>query len=118
MDHSIGRVGGETVAIDVVHLPARSRFEAHTGGRHGATLEYRISGPAAVLTHTQLVRGEDVACRTSVIDAALDVLVRSGYYAVALCPHVRRFLATHPDRHVRVDTRFLDPVTLPEAQAC
>lgn len=118
MDRSIDRVDVETVPIHVVHVPGRSCFEAHAGGRHGATLEYRISGPAAVLTDTRLVRGADPACRTSVIDAALDVLVRSGYYAVALCPYVRRFLSTHPDRHVRVDTRFLDPVAAPEAQAC
>ena len=101
--------------VQISHTPVRSRFEAHVQGRHVATLEYRLSGAAAVLTHTHLGRGEDVASRTSLVHAAPEALVRSGYYAVALCPHVRAFLSAHPDRHVRVDTRFLDPVT---PQAC
>lgn len=98
----------ETLAV--VHVPGRGTFEAHAGGRRVASLEYRISGPAAVLTDTRLVEGEDRAVRSALIDGALEALVRSGYYAVALCPHVRAFLHERPERHGEVDVRFLDPV--------
>lgn len=96
--------------LAVVHLHGRSRFEARRGDRRVATLDYRISGAAAVLTDTRVTAGEDRAGTSSLIGAALDALARSGFYAVALCPHVRAFLREHPERHGKVDVRFLDPV--------
>lgn len=85
--------------VDVRDAPGRRRYEAWIGDEIAGFAEYETSGRLVVFTHTEVEQrfsGRGVG--SALVRGALDD-VRSGgtHRVVALCPFVRRWIASHED---------------------
>ena len=88
------------IAIDdlnVEHNIEARRFEIHYGDEM-ARLEYRLSGPAIVYTHTVVplvLEGHGIAGRLA--KEALDYARDRDLSVVPLCPYVADYIEKHPE---------------------
>jgi hypothetical protein len=88
---------------EVVHDPARSRYELHLDGEVIGVADYVVRGDVALMVHTEVrpdQRGKDYA--EMLVRGALDDLRRAGLSIEPRCWYVADFVDSHPE--------YADPV--------
>ena len=86
------------MSLVVADAPERARFEAELDGTLAGILNYVVKHGRIALIHTEVLpafEGKGVAA--AITRFALDEARRRGLKVIAICPYVRRYLATHPD---------------------
>ena len=86
------------LAVEVVDVPERSRYEARVAGALAGAAEYQLSQRLVVFTHTVVdpqYEGQGVGGR--LVRAALDDVRAKGLHIVPLCPFVKTWIGSHPD---------------------
>jgi len=86
------------MSLVVADAPERTRFEAELDGTLAGILNYVVKHGRIALIHTEVLpafEGKGVAA--AITRFALDEARRQGLLVIAICPYVRRYLATHPE---------------------
>lgn len=86
-----------SVAVEVVHAPAQSRFEARRG-EHLCVADYRMEGQIMHMTHTfvpHALEGQGIAA--ALVSAAFDHARISGYRINPVCSYVAVWANRHPE---------------------
>jgi predicted GNAT family acetyltransferase len=87
------------VAVDVVDLPDRSRYQATVDGEPAGFTYYEREGTdRIVFVHTEVdpaYEGKGVG--SAIARAALDDVRRQGLVAVPVCPFFATFIRRHPE---------------------
>ncbi len=81
----------------VLDVPARSRYEASTGGELAGFAEYTTTPEMVVFTHTEVLpahEGEGVG--SALVRHALDDVRARGLLVLAVCPFVLGWIGRHP----------------------
>lgn len=84
-------------AVEVVHNPAASRFEARVGGGL-AVCAYHEVGGVLHLTHTEvppMLQGQGIAAQ--LVQATLDWARAEGRRVRPLCSYVAAYMRRHPE---------------------
>jgi predicted GNAT family acetyltransferase len=96
------------MAIEVVDVPGRHRFEARDGDEVVGELVYRLASDGAVrLIHTEVSR-EGAGVGSALARTALDSWLERGATVRVECPFVVGWVERHP--------RYRDQVVLPQAE--
>lgn len=85
-------------AVEVVDVPARSRYEAHLDGRVVGVAEYHVAGGSVVFPHTEVepaLEGRGIA--SLLARRALDDARERGQKVVPACSFFRVYLKRHPE---------------------
>ncbi len=83
--------------IQVVHNPARQRFEITIDGQV-AVAEYMISKEKIIFTHTEVppsLEGNGLA--STLAKTALNYARQQHYRVMPLCPYMASYMRTHPE---------------------
>jgi uncharacterized protein len=83
------------------------RFELEVEG-HTAFINYKLSGNALTLIHTEVppeLGGKGVAA--AIVEKALAFAKEKGYKIVPLCPYVQTYLKRHPEWNEIVENNVL-----------
>ena len=85
-------------SLVIADAPEAQRYEGELDGGLAGILEYSVKHGRIALIHTEVLpafEGKGVAA--AITRFALDEARRQGLLVIAICPYVRRYLATHPD---------------------
>jgi uncharacterized protein len=95
------------MAIEVLDVPARSRYEVMVDGELAGFSEYRGVEGATVFTHTEVLDAyEGKGVGSALARGALDDVRARGRRLVALCPFIAAYLERHPEYADLVDTQL------------
>ncbi|WP_165066691.1 GNAT family N-acetyltransferase [Marisediminicola senii] len=87
------------MSTDVQHLESQNRYVLNRDGEQVGLTDYRITGDAIYLTHTEVdprLRGRGLGAE--MVQGVLDqIKADTGYRVVAACPFVRSWLDRHPE---------------------
>ena len=84
--------------LEVVHDPARSRYELHLDDEVIGAADYVVRGDVALMVHTEVRRehrGKGYA--ETLVRGALDDLHRAGLAIEPRCAYVADFVDSHPE---------------------
>lgn len=83
-------------AVEVLHNPAASRFEADVDGGMAACV-YRMSGAVMNIVHTEVPpRSEGRGVAAELVRAALDHARAQALHVRPSCSYVRAYMRRHP----------------------
>lgn len=93
----------ETATLELSDNPARSRYEAHLGGKVVGFAEYRALTGAIMFTHTEVdeaMEGQGIGSR--LVRFALEDVRSRGLYAIPMCPFIKVFIQRHRDEYLEL----------------
>jgi predicted GNAT family acetyltransferase len=92
------------MTIDVLDVPAHSRYEVTVDGELAGFAEYRDVEGARVFTHTEVFDAyEGMGVGSGLARGALDDVRAGGRRLVALCPFIAAYLGRHAEYADLVD---------------
>nr|WP_275053947.1 GNAT family N-acetyltransferase [Calidithermus terrae] len=91
----------DTAALELSDNPARSRYEARTGGEVVGFAEYRLLTGAVMFTHTEVSEAaEGQGIGSKLVRYALEDVRSKGLYAIPMCPFVSAFIQRHREEYI------------------
>ena len=101
--------------VEVVDLPARSRFELRLGGEAAGRADYRLEPERLVLTHTEVSEAhEGRGLGGRLAREALDTARDRGLRVTPLCPYIARYIRRHREYVDLVDDEHRADFTAPQ----
>jgi uncharacterized protein len=95
------------MTIEVLDVPARSRYEVTVDGELAGFSEYRQVEGARVFTHTEVFDAyEGKGVGSALARGALDDVRAGGRRLVALCPFIAAYLERHGEYADLVDAEL------------